>query len=90
MSGIEALRKRIDAVDRQILRLLNRRARLVLRVGQIKRRGKLPVVDSRREKAVLERVTRAQTGPLPDASVRRIFREILRCNRRLQRPGGKR
>jgi len=76
-------------VDRQLLRLLNRRAALALRIGRIKSRRKWPVFDARREAFVLRRVTRANRGPLSTRAVQRIFQAILRECRRRERTSKK-
>ncbi len=81
---LNQLRKRIDRIDRELLRWLNRRAALVVRIGHLKRKQRLPVFDSRREKEVLSRLIRTNLGPLPRNSVQKIFREILDGCRKLQ------
>ena len=82
--NLSGLRREIDRIDLRLLRLLNRRAALARRIGGLKRRHGLPVQDRRRERAVLARILQKNGGPLPQESVRGIFREILRQNRRLQ------
>lgn len=82
--NLNRLRKQIDGVDRKLLQLLNRRASLALRVGFLKREKGLPVFDGRREKEILRRSVRNNTGPLPSAAIGKIFREILRQCRSLQ------
>ena len=81
---LQQLRQRIDRIDRQLLALLNRRAAAAVRIGSLKKRQGLPVVDSRREEALLRRLVQANRGPLSHTFVRRIFREILRHSRGLQ------
>ena len=81
---LDRLRSRIDKIDLQLLRLLNRRAAAALEIGRVKKKQGLPVYDSRREKEVLRRLVRQNGGPLPAASVKGIFGEILRRNRGLQ------
>lgn len=66
------------------MRLLNRRARLAVEVGRIKRGRRLPVFDGRREEAVVRHVIRANRGPLPSSALRTVFRQILRHSRRLE------
>ena len=81
---LDPLRRQIDRIDLQLLRLLNRRASAALRIGRIKKKQGLPVYDGKREQAVLGRMVRSNAGPLPASSVKSIFREILRRNRGLQ------
>ena len=83
--NLPSLRKQIDRLDRQLLRLLNRRAALALRVGRLKRRQGLAVFDGRREQTILRQVGRANHGPLTHGSIERVFREILRQSRQLER-----
>lgn len=82
--SLQSIRRAIDHVDRQMLRLISRRASLAVRVGQLKRRQARPVFDRGREQEVLRRVTRVNGGPLSAAAVRAIFREILRRSRALE------
>ncbi len=81
---LSQLRKQIDALDIQLLRLLNRRAQLVLRIGHLKKKRGMPIFNSRREEEVLRRLTQTTAGPLSPAATRKIFREILRRSRKLQ------
>lgn len=83
--SLPALRKRIDQVDRSLVRLLNQRALLARRVGALKRRRGLPVFDGKREQAVLRHVIRASRGSLPTTSLRAVFRAILRQSRELEK-----
>ena len=80
---LSAVRRRIDRLDLQLLRLLDQRAMLALAIGRIKQRRRWPVFDSRREALVLRRVGRANRGPLSASAVQRIFQAILcECRRR--------
>ena len=82
--NLNRLRKQIDGIDLKLLRLLNRRASLAVRVGLLKKEKGLPVFDGRREKTILRRLVRTNAGPLSWAAVGKIFREILRQCRSLQ------
>jgi chorismate mutase/prephenate dehydratase len=71
-------RTQIDDIDRQIVDLLNRRAAIVERVGNLKKEAGLPVAVPAREQQVLDRVVEAgKKGPLPPATLRRIYGVIL-------------
>ncbi|GAB6036478.1 prephenate dehydratase [Fundidesulfovibrio butyratiphilus] len=78
-------REAIDTVDREILDLLNRRAALSIRVGQVKAGSDEPVFKPFREKEVLDSLSRLNPGPIPAEHLRAIYREILSSSRRLQR-----
>jgi chorismate mutase len=81
---IEDCREEIDRIDGELLRLLNRRARVALEIGEMKARGGLPLKDEGREREVLLRSSAANAGPLADVSVARIFRRIIRESRRVE------
>lgn len=72
-----ALRKRIDALDEQLVRLLNERTSVALEVGKIKQASGEEIYAPAREKAVLERVAQLSKGPLAAESVQAIYREVM-------------
>jgi chorismate mutase len=78
-------RKKIDAIDRDLVRLLNERARCVAEIGRIKRQDGLPIESSGREEKVFENVLSANQGPLDDSGLRRVFERIVEEGKRLQR-----
>ena len=86
--NLSRLRTQIDQVDQKLLRLLNRRARLALKIGEIKRRQGSPVFDGKRESDIVKRLNRMNRGPFPSAAVRQIFRGIFRISRTLERSAG--
>jgi chorismate mutase len=81
---IEHWRKEIDEVDAELLRLLNVRARLALKVGALKKAAHLPFCDPDREHYVLSRLQHLNSGPLDDRAVYKLFRRIIRESRRIQ------
>ena len=80
--GIAKLRIEIDALDAQLLALLNRRAAAVRKVGGLKD-GKR-VYRPERESEILRRVAGAKGGAMPAASVNAVFREIISACRALE------
>ena len=86
--SIEEWRRRIDAIDDQLMRLLNSRSQCVVEIGRIKRALGLPLYSPEREDALLERVLRDNPGPLDRAAVRRLFERIIDESRRLERVAG--
>src|SRR5262249_62340794 len=85
--SLTTIRRRIDRIDDQLLRLLNRRAKLVLAVGEQKQRQQAAVYVPDREHAVLKRLAKGNGGPLAAPHVRAIFGEVISAGRRLrQRP----
>ena len=85
---IEEWRRRIDAIDDQLVRLLNSRSACVVEIGRIKRALGLPLYSPEREGALLERVIRENTGPLDRGAVQRLFERIIDESRRLERVAG--
>jgi chorismate mutase len=82
---LEELRKRIDVLDRQLVELLNERARAAQMVGHLKAATSLPVYEPNREKLVYANVRAANTGPLPDIELTHIYERIIDVMRALQR-----
>lgn len=76
-------RRRVDEVDDELVRLLNRRAQMSIEIGQLKKEIGLPMRDEAREESILRHVQRANPGPLDDQALTIIFRTILTESRRL-------
>jgi chorismate mutase len=76
-------RGQIDALDTELLRLLNQRAAIACEIASIKVASRLPAYDGNRERQVLARVVEKNTGPLDQQSVTDIFAGIIRETRRL-------
>jgi chorismate mutase/prephenate dehydratase len=72
-----ALRAGIDEVDEEIVRLLDRRARLARRIGEIKQENGLEAYAPARERAVLDRVAALSAGDFPRRGLEAVFREII-------------
>jgi chorismate mutase len=70
-------RRRIDEIDRKLVELLNERSRCALEIGKLKQAEHVPLYQPEREREVLENAERANSGPLSDAAVRRLFERII-------------
>jgi chorismate mutase / prephenate dehydratase len=82
---LRRLRRRIDALDRRIVALLNERAELGRAVGQEKiATGRRAIRDAERERGVLLRVTMANTGPMPQADLLAVYRRLIAVSRALE------
>jgi chorismate mutase/prephenate dehydratase len=80
------LRRRIDALDRRLVRLINDRAELAREVGRAKAEaGRRAVRDAEREREVLLRVSMANDGPTPQADLLAIFRRLFVVARGVER-----
>lgn len=82
MRKIAGLRAQIDAIDDKLVRVLFRRASLAIKVGLLKERHGLAALSSDRERQILQRLSRADEGPLDAAAIKRIFRVIVQESRR--------
>jgi len=81
-----SLRTRIDAVDRELLDLLNHRARLAQEVGELKKREGSVTFRPEREAQVIDGLKAVNPGPLKGESVAPIWREIMSACRALETP----
>ncbi len=80
------LRIQIDAVDGELLALLNRRAALANEVGEIKRTEGSPVFRPEREAQVINGLQAANQGPLKAENIATVWREIMSACRALEAP----
>ncbi|HXM59820.1 MAG TPA: chorismate mutase [Terriglobales bacterium] len=81
---VEKRRAEIDSLDRQLLNLLNRRAKIANELGMLKLKAELPLYDKARELRILNRLKQINSGPLDNSSVTSIFQLIIRESRRIQ------
>lgn len=84
-SEIYDIRELIDAIDSSLLKLLNVRSSLALKIGALKKLHNLAVYDPTREKEIVERLISENTGPLDSNAVVRLFERIIDEARRLER-----
>ena len=82
---LRLVRKKIDALDRRIVGLLNERAELGREVGRAKlAEGRRAIADAEREREVLLRVTMANAGPLPQADLLAMYRRLIAATKALE------
>jgi chorismate mutase / prephenate dehydratase len=82
---LRRLRRKIDALDRRIVALLNERAELGRDVGKAKMAaGRRAIRDAEREREVLLRVTMANAGPMPQADLLAVYRRLMAVTRALE------
>ena len=70
-------RAEIDAIDSELLRLLNQRAEIALRVGAAKTSVDTSLCDPNREREVLARLSGENPGPFDDKSIENIFQRVI-------------
>lgn len=85
MSRMDDLRRDIDAIDEQLVKLLSERAACALEIGRAKKHAGLDLYQPTRETEVLAHVQRVNTGPLDDGAIKRLFERIIDEARRLER-----
>ncbi|MBS7806118.1 prephenate dehydratase [Variovorax sp. PCZ-1] len=81
---LSQLRTEIDAVDRELLSALNRRAALAGEVGEIKRVEGSAVYRPEREEQVIRQLQETNAGPLKADNISHIWREVMSACRSLE------
>ncbi|HAT11263.1 MAG TPA: prephenate dehydratase [Planctomycetes bacterium] len=86
MTDLSSIRTRIDAIDERLVELLNARAELAREVGRAKALTGGAIFVPHREQEVFKRLASLNQGPLPDAALRGIWREVMSASFALERP----
>jgi chorismate mutase / prephenate dehydratase len=81
---LDQLRTDIDAVDRELLAALNKRAQLAAEVGEIKRVEGSAVYRPEREAQVIAQLQSKNLGPLKAENISHIWREVMSACRSLE------
>ena len=84
--ALGALRVQIDALDQQLLQLVNDRAKVAEQVGEIKRAEGSPFFRPDRVAQVIDKITQANPGPLKNEHIASIWREIMSACLALEAP----
>jgi len=82
---LDELRKNIDILDEEILKLLNQRAEIVKKVGELKAQNKASTFVPHREQTVIDRLIRMNKGPFPNSGLSVVYREIMSACRSLEK-----
>lgn len=77
-------RRKIDAINEQLLKDLNERARCAQAIGELKRQRLMPVYDPERENQIIESLLKQNDGPLSDEAVKRIFLCVIEETRKFE------
>ncbi len=83
---IQKLREEIDIVDLELLQLINKRAELASLIGKAKQQSAAVVYVPEREQEILRRLSSLNQGPLTNAHITAIFRQIISAARNLEQP----
>lgn len=77
LRDLNEIRADIDGIDRELVRLLSRRAELAIEIGHSKRRDGSPFFVPERERAIFDKLERENPGPLTARQLHAIYREII-------------
>lgn len=83
--SLEGLRSEIDSLDSKIVKLLNERAKVVQKIGEIKKQISAQVYVPNREKEVYEKIISHNSGPLSNECLAAIYRELIAGSRALEK-----
>ena len=75
--SLDKFRSQIDDLDEKIVKLLNQRIKVVQEIGKTKKNSGDEIYVPARERAVFEKITKLNDGPLPNESAHAIYREIM-------------
>lgn len=84
--ALSRLRDQISDLDTLLIKLLNQRSRLVVRVGKRKRGAGIPIYAPHREQEVLDRVHKINRGPLSTRTIEAVYRELMSGSFSLEHP----
>jgi chorismate mutase len=84
MDNIDDLRERMDAIDDELLRLFNERAKLALEIGRVKKDLGLPIHVPSREEQIITRIQQENPGPLSPTSITRLYQQLIQESRTLE------
>jgi chorismate mutase len=85
-------RRKIDELDRQLVSLMNQRAKCAAEIGMLKRNLDMPVYEPDRERIIFENIAHNNGGPLSNMQLRQIYERLVDVMRQIQgeemTPGG--
>ena len=81
---LDALRSRIDELDRMLVEVLSERAYSALEIGKVKRSSGLGVHQPGREERVVQHAKSINKGPFDSEALERLFRRIIDETRGLE------
>lgn len=84
--AIEKIRRKIDDIDSKIVKLLNERAGATLAIGRMKAKKKASVYVPEREAKVYGKLAAKNKGPMPNDSLKAIYREIMSSALNMEKP----
>ncbi|MFZ2654493.1 MAG: prephenate dehydratase [Victivallales bacterium] len=86
MQHLNELRKEIDNIDEQIIKLINERYRHVIEIGHLKKKTSHEIYVPEREKSLIARLDKLNKGPMTPQAMRAIYREVMSGAISLEKP----
>ncbi|MFH1394683.1 MAG: prephenate dehydratase [Candidatus Omnitrophota bacterium] len=84
--NLTELRKEIDSIDSDIIELINKRAKITYKIGEVKKNKKHPIYSPDRESQVYASIVAKNKGPLTSESMKAVYREIMSACLSLEQP----
>lgn len=82
---LDEWRRKIDAIDIELVNLLNKRAQFAEEIGKVKLMLNMSAYSPEREEEVMKNVTGQNPGPLSFQALRRLFERIIDESRAVER-----
>jgi chorismate mutase / prephenate dehydratase len=83
---LEILRKKVDEIDNELIKVLNERMSVIKNIGELKRNSNTAIYRPEREKSIIDRLYKNHKGYLNRAAIEAIFMEIFAISRNLELP----
>lgn len=78
-------RAKIDELDRQLVRLMNERAKAAQAIGRLKRKTQMSIYEPDREQVIFQNVLRSNPGPLREQDLQVIYQALIAVMREIQK-----
>lgn len=82
---LDALRKQVEALNLQLLEVINKRGELVQEIGKLKEAQGVNRYDPVRERKMLDLITEHNDGPFETSTLQHLFKEIFKAGLELQK-----
>ena len=82
---IQKLREQIDEIDEEIIQFLKKRMGISIEVGKLKDELHIPIEDKKREKEIIDRLTKIAGKNLSEKQLIRIFTAVFKSSKQFQK-----
>ena len=82
---IQKLREQIDEIDEEIIQFLKKRMGISKEVGKLKDELHIPIEDKKREKEIIDRLTKIAGKNLSEKQLIRIFTAVFKSSKQFQK-----